>query len=83
MATHSKIFAWRTLWTEEAGRLHLYRLQTTVRSHKESDMTKQQQGYFLVYLQIWMPAQGFWEFGRTYYGWASLPSFWPLVDSPR
>ena len=82
MAAHSKILAWKTLWTEEAGWLQLYKLQTTLCSHQESDTTKQQQGSFLVYLQIWIPAQGFWEFGRTYYRWASPPSFWPLVDSP-
>lgn len=26
--------------------------------------------------------EGFWQFGRTYYGLASLPSFWPLSSSP-
>ena len=63
MATNCKILAWRTLWTEEAGRLQLYRLQTTLCSHKESDTTEQQQGYFLLYLQIWIPARflGVWQ----------------------
>ena len=32
MATHSRILAWRTSWTEETGSLQPW-------SHKESDMT--------------------------------------------
>ena len=34
MAIHSSIFAWRTPWTEEPGRLRPW-------GHKESDMTEQ------------------------------------------
>ena len=34
MATHSTILAWRSPWTEEAGRLQS-------KGHKESDMTEQ------------------------------------------
>ena len=30
----------------------------------------------------WIPVQGFWEFGRTYCGLTSPPSFWPLSNSP-
>ena len=33
MATHSSILAWRTLWTEEPGRLEAW-------GHKELDMTE-------------------------------------------
>ena len=35
MATHSSILAWRTLWTEDPGRLH------SQRDHKDSDTTEQ------------------------------------------
>ena len=33
MATHSSILAWRTLWTEEPGRLEAW-------GHKELDRTE-------------------------------------------
>ena len=44
-------------------------------------------GFFLVvYVSLshdGFQSEGFWEVGRTYYGLASPPSFWPLLNSPQ
>ena len=82
MATHTSILAWKNLVREGPGGLQSRGSQSWTRL---STHTHTHPWFFQVVcaslVQDGFKHEGFWEVGRTYYGLASPPCFWPLSNS--